>query len=307
MTILKALAAGLCLNGRPAPAAAEESRFPVIYLAYNGSTNGDWIARYGITLALNDPDRRLKVIHVDTGEIPRARLDGKLAFLARECAAAGLALDVAVVPPAGDVFRTLVEHVPAGTDTYLVCGARAMSGYRGYLAGTTTERLLGRHRVNVMAVRVVQPGLLGAPHDFLLPVGGHPFGVHTGIAFMRLFEAGVRRVELLRVMTVGRPLFKRLGPEAARRLRETGRAQLRRVEDELVQRTGIDHARIDAAVVVSDDRKREILIAASRHRSHLICMEASLEHLGTGFFYGNPLEVILRDASCDVAIYRGAS
>lgn len=279
----------------------------MIYFAYDGSTHGDWIARYGITLALHRPDRRLNLIHVDAGEIPRPRLNEKLNLLARECLAAGVTLETAVVPPEGDVFRTLADRVPAGPDAYLVCGARATAGRKGYLADTVAERMLGFHPFNVMAIRVVQPGLLGAPRDFLLPVGGGPPGIRAGIALLKLFATDVRRVELISVMNVGPWIFRRLHPEEARRLSETGHERLRRVEDELIEHTGIATSRIGVNVVVSDDWIREIVIAASRLRSHLICMEASIEHLRKGFFYGNPMEVILRNAPCDIAIYRGAS
>ena len=279
----------------------------MIYLAYDGSTNGDWVARYGVTLASHAPDRHLEVIHVDTGEVPRSRLDEKLALLAIECGTAGVALETAVVPPAGDVFRTLVEHVAAGAENFLICGARATANGKGYLSGTTAERLLDQHRSNVMVIRVLQPGLLGAPHQFLLPVAGDPLGARAGMALLKLFDGDVRRVELLKVMTVGARTFRHLRPERAARLRADGQRYLKAVEDELIARTGLAAADIDVNVVVSDDWVREIVIAASRHRSHLICMEASLRHLRTDFFYGNPLEVVLRDAPCDAAIYRGAS
>ncbi len=279
----------------------------MIYLAYDGSTNGDWVARYGVTLASHAPGRRLAAIHVDTGEIPRPRLDQKLAALAVECEAAGVALDTEVVTPAGDVFQALVDHVSSGADNFLICGARATAGGKGYLAGTTAERLLDAHRCNVMVIRVQQPGLLGAPHDFLLPVAGDPLGARAGMALLTLFAGDVRRVELLHVMTVAARTFRHMRPGEAARLMADGRRDLQAVEAEVIARLGLAPAAVDVGVVVSDDWLREVLIAAGRHRSHLICMEASLRHLRRGFFYGNPLEVILRDAPCDVAIYRGAS
>lgn len=279
----------------------------MIYLAYDGSTNGDWIARYGITLASHDPHRRLTAIHVDTGEVRRARLDEKLAILGIECEVAGVALETLVIAPRGGVYQALVDRLPAGPDAHLICSARATAGRKGYLSGTLSERLLGGRRTNVMVVRVLQPGLLGAPHEFLLPVAGGPVGIHAGIALLKLFDGDVRRVELLRVMTVGGRTFRRLRPEHAAHLRDEGHRYLQGVEAELIERTGLKAGNIDTNVIVSDDWVREVVIAASRHRSHLICMEASLRHLRKGFFYGNPLEVILRDAPCDVAIYRGAS
>ena len=36
----------------------------MIYLAYDGSLNGDWISRYGIRLATNSAEKKLTVIHI---------------------------------------------------------------------------------------------------------------------------------------------------------------------------------------------------------------------------------------------------
>lgn len=62
---------------------------------------------------------------------------------------------------------------------------------------------------------------------------------------------------------------------------------------------------MDAHVVVSDDVSKEIVIAANKTRSKLIYMGASKRSLMERFYYGNPMEQVLRDATCDVAIYRG--
>jgi len=154
-------------------------------------------------------------------------------------------------------------------------------------------------------VRVVQPGLLGAPHDFLLPAGGDPEGFRVGAGVIRLFAGDVRKVELLHVVLVKRRTFQRMHADKVSRLRDKGLSYLIDIEARLIEQTGLDPGRIDVNVAVSDDWAREIVIAANRLKSHLICMEAHRAHLGRGFLYGNPIEVVLRDAPCDVAIYRG--
>lgn len=62
---------------------------------------------------------------------------------------------------------------------------------------------------------------------------------------------------------------------------------------------------MDAQAVLSDDISREILIAANKTKSRLIYMGASERKLAQRILYGNPIERVLRDATCDVAIYRG--
>jgi len=278
----------------------------MIYLAYDGSINSDWVARYAITLASHDAEARLNLVHVETGELAPARRDERIAAIGHECETAGVVFDAAVLPAREGVFETLVDHVPGGVDTYLVSGARLKSSGKGYLSGTLSEKLLADRKFSVLVIRVVQPGLLGAPHNFLLPVGGDPEGFRVGTGVLKLFADDVRKVELLHVMMVKRRTFQRMHADKVQKLRDAGRDYLADIETRLIVQTDLDAARIDAYVAVSDDWAREIVIAASRLKSHLICMEAHRRHLGRGFLYGNPMEVVLRDAPSDVAIYRGA-
>lgn len=275
----------------------------MIYLAYDGSINGDWIAGYAVTLAAHDPGRSLGIVHVATGEFPLDDVRAKIERIGRRAAAAGVAVDVAIVPSGGDVFRDLLARFGDDPDAAVVCGARVRAGQRGYLAGTVSERLLDHRRFDVVAIRVVQPGLLGAPRRFLFPVAGDAKGLRVGMKLLGRFAPGVDHVHLLHVVLVGRTVFRRL--RDAVKLRAKGWSYLEGVEAELIARTGLTVDRIGADVVVSDDWAHEMVIAASRHKSQLILMEASRRHLAGGLFRGDPVEVALRDAPCDVAVYRG--
>jgi nucleotide-binding universal stress UspA family protein len=277
----------------------------MIYLAYDGSVNGDWIARYALAAATRTTDRRVILIHVDTSELPKQRLAEKLERLTLECGAADVTLDVRRLPVGDGVFATLTNAIPPGPESFLFCGARVRGGRRGYLSGTISERLLLARRYNALAVRVVQPGLLGVPHEFLMPVAGAPHGQRSAVPFLRLFGEDIDRVQLLRVMTVGRLAFRGLDRDRLARLRREGRDFLRAVEAALVEEAAIDAQRIDGTAEVSDDWAKEVIIFASRHRSQLILMEASLRDLGRRFLYGNPIEQVLRNAPCDVAVFRG--
>jgi nucleotide-binding universal stress UspA family protein len=277
----------------------------MIYLAYDGSINGDWIAWYAVTLAAHDPGRRLGILHVATGELPLDEVRAKIERIERQAATAGVAVTVAMVPSSGDVFHDLLARIEDGAGTAVVCGARVRGGGRGYLAGTVSERLLDHRRFDVVAIRVVQPGLLGAPRRFLFPVAGDLEGLRAGMSLLGRFAPAVDHVHLLHVVMVKRVVFRRLREADAARLRERGWRYLDSVELDLVTRTGLTAEKIGVDVVVSDDWAHETIIAASRHKSQLILMEASRRHLAGGFFYGDPIEVAMRDAPCDVAVYRG--
>lgn len=282
----------------------------MIHLAYDGSINSDWVAWYALNLARHDQDRHLTVVHVASGEIAIEAVQEKLDDLAQECQRAGVDMSRVIQPCSGVgpvcVFRALLDAVPTGPDTLLVCGVRLKSDVGGYLAGTVSEKLLADHSFPVMAVRVVQPGLLGAPTRFLMPVAGDREGFLTGAGILGRFGDCVQRVHLLRVMQLKRQLFRRLANHQAESLREKGWSVMRDLDNELARLIGIDEWKTDVHVTVSDDWAQEVIIAAGRHKAHLILMEASRHDLGAGYLYGNSIEVVLRNAPCDVAIYRGA-
>ncbi|MEK7820305.1 MAG: universal stress protein [Pseudomonadota bacterium] len=276
----------------------------MICLAYDGSINGDWIAWYAVTLAAHAPERRLQIIHIAAGEFPLDEVRAKIGRIERHGAAAGIAIDVSIQPSSGDRFRDLIERIGQGAHT-VVCGARVRGGGRGYLAGTISERLLEQRRFDVVAIRVVQPGLLGTPRRILFPVAGGAEGLQAGAGLLRQFLPIIEHLHLLHVVMVKRIVYRRLDAVRAARLREKGWRHMEGFESELLARVGLTPDKVGADVVVSDDWAHELIIAASRHKSQLILMEASRRHLAGGFFYGDPVEAVLRDAPCDVAVYRG--
>lgn len=282
----------------------------MLVFAYDGSINGDWVSRYAIHLASRTAEggrAELRVIHVEDGSVEPVVLSQNLQRFHQECAEAGVHLDALTLPIRGTVDRTLTEAVESGSGSFLICGTRVRSGSRGYLAGTVSERLLRAHPCHVVAVRVVQPGLLGAPRRFLLPMAGHPRGLASAAPLLRLFAPDVLQAHVLRVMAVRRGAFRRLRAGKLKRLRRRGREYVQRIEEQLIDEIGLDPQALDAFVRVSDDWAKEIVIHASQYKSQLICLGASQRTLTERFFYGNPLEQVLRNTPCDVAVYRGVT
>jgi nucleotide-binding universal stress UspA family protein len=256
-------------------------------------------------LARNAPDRGLHVIHIETPEIPKANRIEAIDRLRRECEAVDVRAEISMHSEEGGVFRSLLRHMPEGPDVYLLCGARVRSGRKGFLSGTVSEQLLKDQRFGVIALRVLQPGLLGIPHNVLVPVSGSLEGLGAGAEILRLLAPEIHHLQLLRVMTVKHLLFRRLGTQQVARLVRKGEQILEKAEGALCTQLGLDEDVVDTQVAVSGDWAQETVIAANQHKSHLICLEAARHLLTHRFGYGNPLEVVLRDAPCDVAIYRG--
>jgi nucleotide-binding universal stress UspA family protein len=233
-------------------------------------------------------------------------VDAKFELIAAECQKREVEFQHQILVPKGTVFDTLVDQIAAGPSNYLICGTRSHRSRLGILSGTVSERLLRLNRFHVMAVRVNLPGLLGLPRDLLLPVSGHPRGFLSGMPFLKLLGEDVGRMHILYVQRVSKWRYRVLSQDAAEQLRRAGQRYSQRVEGEISDQLGLGHTIMDTHVVVSDDVPKEIVIAATKTRSKLIYLGASERNLTQRILYGNPIEQVLRDATCDVAIYRGA-
>ena len=275
-----------------------------IYLAYDGSINGDWVSHYAVRIAARHPERTLHLVHVQDRTAGWTELRGKLERIAAECELAGVRCETALHPLRQTVAGTLVDAIPAGKETLLICGTRVRAGRRGLLAGTVSEDLLRRRHCPTVALRVVQPGLLGLPRDFLIPLAGHPRGLKAALPFLSLLSTDVARIHLLLVREVTTARFRRLPATRAEHMSVDGRRYLHEAEAVLAGEETLAHARLDSLVVISDDVPKEIVITANRTKSRLILMGASERNLRQRFFYGNPIEQVLRETPCDVAVYR---
>ena len=123
--------------------------------------------------------------------------------------------------------------------------------------------------------------------------------------FLKLLAPDIHRVHILFVQRVLRSRYRLLSHESGERLRRRGLSYTERVEREVNQVLAPESTVVDANVLVSDDVPKEIVIFANKVKSRLIYMGASERNLTERFFYGNPIEQVLRDTGCDVAIYRG--
>jgi nucleotide-binding universal stress UspA family protein len=278
----------------------------MLFFAYDGSINGDWVSHYAVQLAAAHHDHRLTLIHVRNRLTTEASLTEKLQRMRRECERHGVEFIPQLLPPVSRHLHEAIRSVvPAGPEHYLVCGTRARGLRRGFLSGSIAEHLLDSGHCNVLAVRVVHPGLLGAPHRLLLPVVERPGGFRSGFPFLRLFYPLVSQLHLVLVAHVRHGRYRQLNPALAERLSTPGLAYCERIEQEIDAQLGLGAKILDTFVVVSDQIAGEILIAANKTLSQLIYIGASERTARERFFYGDPIEQVLRQAPCDVAVYRG--
>jgi nucleotide-binding universal stress UspA family protein len=276
-----------------------------VFFAYDGSAGADWVSHYAVRLAARHPSATLRLLHVQDRPIGDSDLSVAASRIQEEAARIGVACELSRHPLRRTVAETLLEVVPAGADSYLICGTRVRSHRSGLLTGTVSEQLLQAGHCHTLAVRVHQPGLLGLPRRLLLPVSGHPRGFRSGVPFLKLLQRDISHLQVLYIEQVGRWRFRSLTHEHAEQLRRPCEVYCARIERELKDQLDLRATEIDTNVVVSDDAPKEIVIAANKTKSRLIYMGASERNLAQRLYFGDLIEHVLHDATCDVAIYRG--
>lgn len=277
----------------------------MITFAYDGTINGDWVSCYAVRLSSRHPQRRLRLVLVDEGRLAREEIEFRVSRIGAQCQRAGVAFESAILPRADDLFTVLDREAPTGREAYLVLGTRVRKRGGGLLAGSIGEQLLRRGGRNVLVVRVLHPGLLGMPRQILLPAGGHLRGFASGMPFLRLFAPDIAAAHILNVQRVGGAAYRALTPALTERRRREGAAYCHRVEREIIEALGVPVGWLRSHVSVSDDPPREIVVLAGRLRSELIYLGASERGLPHRILHGSVLERVLRDAPCDIAVYRG--
>lgn len=272
-----------------------------VFLAYDGSLNGDWIARYALHLAKGSETRRLTVLHVEDANISGEPLHTQLTKLEELGKSLGVAVEVQILPMHDGVFGGLCPNLPNDPDSIVLCGARANAGRRGLLTGTISERLLCDTSVNVLAIRVLQPGLLGAPRRMLLPLP-ESGDVSPALPYLRPFAPGLTRLDILRLAVLSHRRFNNLTDAKAGRLRHDAEALIAKAEDVVAAETSVPRATLDSHIRVTDDWSKQVAVEAGRYHSDLIL--TAMSDRRTPFGYAHPIEELMRIAPCDVAVYQ---
>jgi nucleotide-binding universal stress UspA family protein len=277
----------------------------MIYFAYDGSLNGDWVSRYAIRFAAHTEERRLTLVHIRDKSVRAEILEEKIARIDRECGDFGIRLLSDIRPVEKNVSHSLLESIPAGPDSVVVCGTRIHSPKKAYLAGTISEKLLRHGRFPVLVQRVVQPGLLGNPRDLLIALAGHPRGFATAWTFFQFFLPDVEKVHLLRVMPVNVFSFPHLSLKKTRSLRREGAIYLSQVAEEIYSARGVSEFHLDTHIVVAEDWVGEILTQASKLKSRFLLLGATEQSRLRRLVRRGQLERLLGQTPCDAGIYRG--
>lgn len=273
-----------------------------IHLAYDGSISGDWVSLYAMRMA-SAAGERLTVLHVDDGDLPVTTVEERLDRMADEAARHEVELERRMIPRGRDVSAKLLEAA-GGSPGILVCGLRARESGRGLLHGTVSERLLATRRQDVLALRVLSPGLLGAPHRALYAASTHLEGATEAGEVLRLLAPELDTVELIRVATLPGLGGHALTPSTKQRMLRVASDHVENAQELLESALAGHDIRFDHHAALAGSWANEVVRHAARIKSQLILLGASERTLPMRLFGGNPLEHVLHAASCDVAIFR---
>jgi nucleotide-binding universal stress UspA family protein len=277
----------------------------MIILAHDGSIYSDWVARYAMRFAAGEDDRKLLALHVEDGQVSPEIVKIRFDQLARDCDSLGVVLLPQVLPLGKSVHRTLRQAVPHDPEALLVCGTRVKPRRQNYLSGSVAEQLLRMHQCPVLAMRVVQPGLLGNPHDLLLPLAGH----HDGFSRLRpvwgRLSPYLRAVHLFRSLYVNPLRHPHLSPSREQALKQVGVKYLATICSEMERQLKTRDFTVDQRVSISADWVNDVLVQASRLKVQIILLGVSERSLAHRVFHDVGLERVLRETPCDVGIYRG--
>lgn len=275
----------------------------MIVLAYDGSLGGDWVARYAIRLAVHAPEPVLTLLHVEDEGLVEEKMPTKIEHLQREAQAQGVELVPQLLPRRGGIAATLLRAIPEGDEHLVVSGMRLRSRHHSYLAGTITEQLLRITRTPVLALRVLQPGLLGAPRRALLPLSSRGREVSRLLPLLHLLLPDLDQLFLLQGNELTPFGLHHLTAERFRALQRRGVAELAEADATLRRLRGAHPLRLDGTFVLSDDWPGEIMIHASRLKSRLILLSAATFPLTRRTIGRRSLDRILRGSSGDVALF----
>jgi nucleotide-binding universal stress UspA family protein len=277
----------------------------MIILAHDGSVYSDWVAHYALNMAAKENDRKLLVLNVLDGKVNAGVVEAKLAQLADDCRARDIEPCCELLPLGTSVHRTLRQAIPHDPEALLICGTRIKPNRKNFLTGTIAEKLLRMHLCPVLALRVVQPGLLGCPHDLLLPLAGHATGFDRVWPVFKRLAPSLRQIHLFRALTVHPLLMTHLTATREQVLRKIGTRHLEEIYQEMLAQLGEQVIMTNLRAKVTSDWPHEVLVQASRLKVQMILLGVSERSLAHRVFHGDGLEKVLSATPCDVGIYRG--
>lgn len=273
----------------------------MIYLAFDGSVNSDWLLHYGIYFAKSS-GRPITLLHVLGGTALSEEINSKILHAEKLCRKKSIECRIRIIPLRGNAADSIASEIESTSDNLCICGTRIRSPGRGILSGTVSEQLLRMNRFPVLVLRVVHPGILGSPDRLLLAVSDRPDVYEKLKKVLNLFLLNAKEAHLLHIAVFSALKMMLFGRTASARKKKNGLFHIKHVAEKI--RSGFPDLKIDSRVVVSENWPDEILIHAAKLKANFILMGATERSAARRIFNSSRFEKILRETPCDAGIFR---
>jgi|GEM_PF-1264384 len=273
-----------------------------ILMLVDGSFNAEAAGRYALLLA-QACEARLLLLGVVEGTGPPSEAIGIEASLER-LAGQGRERGVAVEPylRRGEFIAVVRELTTRQGVDAVLAAARHADARRRFFVATAGSRLMAALDLSVIVVRVVNPGRLGRPHRFLVPLRGGDARWFPEKAYLvgRLARACQARVEILHVRRVRKRYFPWAVGLAPGTLESAADRQVGGFEDLLKTQGVTPGRRVVAAPAVAP----AILTEAAAHHHDLIIAGATAQDWRARLLSESPIETLMSQTLCDLMVLR---
>ena len=274
-----------------------------MYFLYDGSLNGDWVSRYVLHLA-TEKDKTVRLVHILDNKTQTPVLNEKINAMEELFTSHGIRFESRIFPMKRNVLDSLLDHISEKTDELVICGTRIREKKYGFFKNTISEYIMKTGKFNVIAFRVVNPGMMGNPDTLLFPVLSDPRTLTHALYFLPYFNYGIQKLQILKLIEMNSLRYSWLDTRNEAIIKKNELIRLQTSIEELIQNSGLDKKIFNIHSVITNDSPREVAIYASNKKSRLILTEFQNNRIFQPFFRNSFSEVLLRKSSVDTAIFQ---
>jgi len=258
-----------------------------ILVAINGSFHAEAAARYGIALA-ESCGAELYVVYVGESQAGRESLDRVIRYAnAQGLDAHGIVETGRIVPAIESIVRR--EHIDL-----------TVTSLRHFFEKTIISDLMTTLPCSVLAIRVVHLGRMMHVRKILVPVVGSIYAHKRAYLTSKLAKFFNGTVTVLHVRTISRSGSMGLTHEK----KDVARDHAKRAVREFVDALLTQDIAAETKVSISRRATDAIITEAASGKYDLIILGASRRYFLKQLIKGNPVERILKEAPCDVIVWR---
>ena len=258
-----------------------------ILVAINGSFHAEAAARYGIALA-ESCGAELYVVYVGESQAGRESLDRVIGYAnAQGLDAHGIVETGRIVPAIESIV--IREHIDL-----------TVASLRHFFEKTIISDIMTTLPCSVLAIRVVHLGRMMHIRKILVPVVGSMYARERAYLTSKLAKFFNGTVTVQHVRTISRSGFMGLTHEK----KDIARDHAKRMVKEFVDALSSHGVAAETKAAIDRRATDAIITEAASGKYDLIILGATRRYFLKQLIKGNPVERILKEAPCDVIVWR---